>query len=130
MALTQAFVNSRRCGKFFDRTPLFSWQGAQLMPRKVGTLLLSSFILLVLSVQTVAQERTILAVMEMEDRSGLRSADLGGATNYLRGLLAKSAKFEIVDKGRQEAKRKRVISDLQLESGDPCYGDKCRVRLA
>ena len=77
-----------------------------------------------------AQDRSILAVMDIQDSSGkLKSSDVRTATDFLRGLLLKSDRFEVVDKSRQEEKRKAVIEDLRLESGDGCYDEKCRVRL-
>jgi len=99
------------------------------MYRSLHSLTLTILLALVPLSPLVAQERRILAVMDIQDKSGLEAADLAAAVDYLRGLLARSGRFEIVDKGRQEAKRKSVISDLQRESGDSCYDDKCRVRL-
>ena len=78
----------------------------------------------------LAQDRTILAVMDIQDNSGkLRSSDLSTATDLLRVLLLKADRFEVVDKSRQEEKRRRVIEELRLESGDGCYDEECRVQL-
>ena len=91
--------------------------------------LLAAFLLAHSSIGA-AQGRTILAVMDIQDNSGkLRTSDLRTATDFLRGLLLKADRFEVVDKSRQEEKRRAVIDDLQRESGDSCYDEKCRIHL-
>jgi len=68
--------------------------------------------------------------MDIQDNSGkLKSSDVRTSTDFLRGLLLKADRFEVVDKSRQEEKRRAVIEELKLESGDGCYDDKCRVKL-
>ena len=77
-----------------------------------------------------AQESKVLAVWPITDSSGkLRDRDLLAATNILRGLLARSAKFSVVDKSRQESKRLAVYKELKKESHEECYDQKCRIQL-
>ncbi len=79
---------------------------------------------------SAAQERTILAVMDIQDNSGkLESSDVRTANDFLRGLLLKSGRFDVVDKSRHEAKRREVIEELRRESGDSCYDERCRIQL-
>ncbi len=79
---------------------------------------------------STAEEPTILAVLDVQDGSGkFVKKDLRAATDYLRGLLAQLAGFEVVDKGRQERKRRLVIDGLRRDSGNACYDEKCRVQL-
>lgn len=77
-----------------------------------------------------ATEKPVLAVMELEDRSGRFSEEmLGGATDYLRAALVATHRFLVVDRGRQEEKRKALLNQLKRESHDPCYDDQCKVEL-
>ena len=55
----------------------------------------------------LAQDKPILAVMEIEDKTGkFEHKDLEAATEYLSTLLIASGKFSVVEKGRQESKKK------------------------
>lgn len=77
-------------------------------------------------------ERPILAVMTIEARSDAVKAeltDLEGATDYLRALLVKSRKFVVVDKGRMESGKQRILKQLKRESHSECYDEKCRIEL-
>ena len=77
-----------------------------------------------------AQDKPILAVMEVEDKTGkFKKGDLEAATEYLSTLLITSGKYSVVEKGRQEAKKKQVVKDLKRETHDACYDDKCRIEL-
>jgi hypothetical protein len=79
---------------------------------------------------SLAQEKPILAVMEIEDKTGkFRSKDMEAATEYLSTLLITSGMYSVVDKGRQETKKKQVVMSLKRESHDVCYDDKCRIAL-
>jgi hypothetical protein len=82
------------------------------------------------SAQPRAENMTILAVMDIQDNSGkLKATDVQSASDYLRGLLAQSGRFEVVDKGRQNSKRVEVVKTLKRESYDPCFDDRCRIQL-
>ena len=78
----------------------------------------------------LGQNKPILAVMEIEDKTGkFEGKDLEAATNYLSTLLVTSGKYSVVEKGRQEAKKKQVVKNLKRETYDACYDDKCRIEL-
>ena len=82
------------------------------------------------SAQPRAKNMTILAVMDIQDNSGkLKATDVQSASDYLRGLLAQSGRFEVVDKGRQNSKLVEVVKTLKRESYDPCFDDRCRIQL-
>ena len=78
----------------------------------------------------IASEKSVLAVIDIEDRSGkFKSADIATATDILRGLIVSTGIFAVVDKGRQENKRKGVVRDLKRDSYAPCYDAQCQVEL-
>ncbi len=75
-------------------------------------------------------EKPVLAVMEVEDRSGKFNQDqLDGATDILRAALAATHHFLVVDRGRQEEKRQALLARLKRESHDPCYDEQCKIEL-
>lgn len=76
------------------------------------------------------QGKRILAVLEIKNNSERFSPnDIQGATNYLRGLLVRHGMFSVVDKGRMEEHRRAVLQELKRDTANPCYDDRCRVRL-
>jgi len=78
----------------------------------------------------LAQERPILAVMEIGDKTDrFEAGDLDSATEFLSVLLVASGQFTVVERGRMETKRREVVADLKRESYDPCYDDQCKVEL-
>lgn len=78
----------------------------------------------------LAQDKPILAVMGIEDKTGkFERKDLEAATEYLSTSLITSGSYSVVEKGRQEAKKKQVVKDLKRETYDTCYDDKCRIEL-
>ena len=75
-------------------------------------------------------EKPVLAVMEIEDRSGRFGEEpLASATDYLRAALVATHYFLVVDRGRQEEKRTALLNQLKRESHDPCYDDQCKIEL-
>lgn len=79
---------------------------------------------------TFAQDKPILAVMGIEDKTGkLERKDLEAATELLSVLLAVSGQYSVVERGKQDRKRKEVVRQMKRESYDQCYDDKCRVEL-
>lgn len=77
-----------------------------------------------------ADERPIVAVMDIEDQSGdLKQATVETLTDYLRALLAGSGRFMVVDKGRQQETRVKLVKDLREESYKPCYDRSCQIPL-
>ena len=85
---------------------------------------------LAVSVPAFAQDKPILAVMEIEDKTGkFKRSDLEAAMEFLSTLLITSGQYSVVEKGRQEAKKKQVVKHLKRETHDACYDDKCRIEL-
>ena len=77
-----------------------------------------------------AEEKPVLAVMEIECRAKTFSAEMvDNATDYLRASLASSQLYFVVDKGRQEQRRKALVTSMKRESHDPCYDEQCKVEL-
>lgn len=78
----------------------------------------------------VGLEKTILAVMEIEDKSGkLKPEELENAGDYLRGQLVATQQFKVVDRGRMQEKTKAVVRRMKKESWNNCYDDQCRIEL-
>ena len=104
------------------------------MKKKTLLLCLVAGILCGLPAELFAEvpERPILAVMTIEARSDAVKAeltDLESATDYLRALLVKSRRFVVVDKGRMESGKQRILQQLKRESHSECYDEKCRIEL-
>jgi len=75
-------------------------------------------------------ERLVLAVMEIEDTSGSMNRDyLGNAQEMLRGKLAATGHFVVIDKSRQEEKLRQLVHEQKKESYKACYDQKCQVPL-
>ena len=88
------------------------------------------FTLLFTALPTRAQDKPILAVMEIEDNTKrFEPADLNGVREYLSTLLVASGLYQVVDKSRHSRKREAVVRRLKRKSHDPCYDDRCRVEL-
>jgi tetratricopeptide (TPR) repeat protein len=80
--------------------------------------------------QSVAQDIPILAVMEIEDKTGkFERNDMEAATEVLSALLVSSGSYAVVDKSRQAAKRQSIVRELRRESHDACYDESCRIQL-
>jgi len=79
----------------------------------------------------VAQERPrVLAVLAIEDEQGkLKADDVAAAGDFLRATLARDSRYSVVDKGRQEEKRKAVLAEMKKESQELRFDEKYRVRL-
>ena len=76
------------------------------------------------------EARPIVAVMEIEDRAGaLSRRDIEAATDILRGLLAASRRFVVVDKGRQGSALRRLVRREKKASYGACYDDGCQIPL-
>ena len=89
-----------------------------------------SALLLTVSVPLSAQEHKVLAIMPIEDQSRRHDKrSIRSATEILRGLLAQSARFAVVDSFRQEDVRRSVYKKLKRRSYEPCYDNKCRIEL-
>lgn len=98
------------------------------MQRTAGFVALLTTLVVTFPART--QDKPILAVMEIEDKTGkFKRKDLEAATEVLSALLAASGKYAVVDKSRQAEKRTAVMRRLRRESYAPCYDDKCKVEL-
>ena len=77
----------------------------------------------------LANEKPILAVMQVEDKTGkFKRGDLEGGTDYLRAKLVESGRYQVVDKTRQGEKRALVAKNLRRESHSPCFPERGRGR--
>lgn len=86
--------------------------------------------MLAMTLPLLAEDKPILAVMDIEDKTGkFKSGDLGAATELLSVLLAVSGQYSVVERGKQDRKRKEVVRQMKRESYDRCYDDKCRIEL-
>lgn len=88
------------------------------------------FILILFSTTLFAEdddEKSKLAVMEFEDRSGnLSNKMLSDATEYIRGAFVASNKFIVIAKERQE---KMMIKEMKKESYKSCNDKNCQIPL-
>ena len=76
------------------------------------------------------ENRTILAVMELEDNSGTLSAkDVQTATDYLRGRLTATGRYFVIDKSRQAAALQKVVLESKKESYQECRDKECQIPL-
>ena len=74
--------------------------------------------------------RPLLAVMDVADSDGvLDSAVTNNLTEYLRGLLAETGRYVVIDRGRQAAAVKQLIRKEKRESYKECYDRSCQVPL-
>ena len=77
-----------------------------------------------------AQDKPILAVMEIEDKTGkFGREELEAVTEVLSALLVGSGLYAVADKSRQAEKRRSVVRKLRRDSHAPCYDDKCKIEL-
>lgn len=85
---------------------------------------------LTVAIPVLAQDKPILAVMEIEDNTKrFELSDLTGVREYLSTLLVASGLYRVVDKSRHSRKREAVVRRLKRKSHDPCYDHRCRVEL-
>ena len=91
---------------------------------------ISCAILLCLHSSGALAKRSIVAVMEISDRSDrLERAVLKGLTDALRTTLAGSRRFRVVDESTQAAALKQMVKQLKRESYRACYEEKCQIPL-
>ena len=86
------------------------------------------FLLFLISVQLFASEndeKPLLAVMDIEDKTGEFYNSVDGATEYLRNALIRSNKFFVVAESRQRAK----MQELKEASYQGCYDENCQLKL-
>jgi hypothetical protein len=75
-------------------------------------------------------ERSVLAVMEIEDTSGtMDPVYLANALEMLRGKLSATGHFIVIDRGRQEEKLKQLVREQKKESYRQCYDESCQIPL-
>lgn len=75
-------------------------------------------------------ERTVLAVMAIEDSSATMEASLlANVQEMLRGKLSATGHFVVIDRGRQEEKLKQLVRAQKKESYRECYDESCQIPL-
>ncbi|MBP5201362.1 hypothetical protein J6Z39_00075 [bacterium] len=72
-----------------------------------------------------SNEKPLLAVMDIEDKTGKFHDSIAGATEYLRNAMIRSNKFFVVAESRQRAK----MQELKEASYQGCYDEKCQIKL-
>jgi hypothetical protein len=78
----------------------------------------------------LAREKPILAVLDVQDRNRLLDKVLlENLTDYLRGLLAETGKYVVVDRGRQALATRDMVRKEKKESYKKCYSISCQVPL-
>jgi hypothetical protein len=87
------------------------------------------FALAVLLVASPALAKPKLAVMEIQDAQGLGAALVESLTDSLRSLLARSGQFIVIDKSRQAAALRKLITAQKRESYKACYDNRCQIPL-
>jgi hypothetical protein len=98
------------------------------MSRTYSLLLLC--LVAVMPVSVSAQEPVKLAVMTLEDRSGELDLKLvDDLTDYLRTQIARRGTFIVIDKSRQAAALKKIITGAKKESYKQCYDENCQIPL-
>ena len=77
-----------------------------------------------------AKSKPKVAVMPIDDQSGkLKKKVVRAGTEFLRGQLASTGRYVVIDKSRQEAKLKALIWMQKKESYKQCYDKNCQVPL-
>jgi hypothetical protein len=89
------------------------------------------FVLMFFSAVTlVAKDKTILAVMEIEDRTETLSEQiLEAGTELLRANLGSSDDFIVIDKSRQAKALENIVKQARKESYEMCYDVNCQIPL-
>jgi len=83
------------------------------------------------SLTSFAQDkRTILAVMEIEDAANkFKPEDVQMATDYLRGRLAATGHYVVIDKSRQADALTKTLEESKKESYQECKAKECQIPL-
>ena len=90
--------------------------------------LLAVVVVIAAALPALGQNRPLLAVMDIQDRTGALSADvIDNLTEYLRGLLAESGKYTVIDRSRQAKAIKDVLQKERKETHKACYERSCQV---
>jgi hypothetical protein len=79
---------------------------------------------LLLALPASAARTPGVAVFELEDGVGQRDKLMASLTDYLRVKLAESGSVEVVDKGEQEAERKKLVVREQQNSYRPLRSER------
>jgi hypothetical protein len=80
------------------------------------------------AVSAQAQNKPLLAVMDIQDKTGQLSAEtIDTLTEYLRGMLAESGKYTVIDRSRQAKAIKAILQKERKETHKACYERSCQV---
>jgi hypothetical protein len=82
-----------------------------------------------LLVASPALAKPKLAVMEIQDAQNLGASLVESLTDSLRSLLARSGQFIVIDKSRQAAALRKLITAQKRESYKACYDNRCQIPL-
>ncbi len=77
----------------------------------------------------VGAPRPVVAVLPLQDSTGLPGERVEGLSDYLRIRVAALGKVDVVDKGLQEAETQRLVSEAQAESYRACVDEACQIPL-
>ena len=90
--------------------------------------LVVAIVMLAIAIPVHSQNKPLLAVMDIRDRTGALSAEvIDNLTEYLRGLLAESGKYTVIDRSRQAKAIKDVLQKEREETHKACYERSCQV---
>lgn len=73
--------------------------------------------------------RPVVAVLPLQDSTGLTRERVEGLSDYLRIRVAALGKVDVVDKGLQEAETQRLVAEAQAESYRACVDEACQIPL-
>jgi TolB-like protein len=74
--------------------------------------------------------KPILAVMDIQDQTrSLSAALVDSLTESLRSLLARSGQFVVIDRTRQAAELRKLVTKQKKESYKDCYDERCQIPL-
>ena len=82
------------------------------------------------AVPASASDKPLLAIMDIQDKDDLLDAGMtDNLTEYLRGLLASTNRFVVIDRGRHASTLKKLVKTEKKESYRTCYDRSCQVPL-
>lgn len=79
---------------------------------------------------TAISPESVLAVMDIDDRSGKVSEKLGGdLVEYFRSAISDTTGLVVIDRSRQERALDKLVRQEKRESYKACYDDQCQLPL-
>ncbi|MCA9671319.1 MAG: hypothetical protein KC503_37235 [Myxococcales bacterium] len=100
------------------------------MPRTPAAAALLLSVLLVGAPSAALAKKPKLAVMTIADGTrSLGTTLMDGLTDALRGKLASSGRYIVIDKSRQAAALLKLVKEQKKASYKKCYSSKCQIPL-